>query len=119
MTELTEDNCPGVAPKKLRAVNELSDDELQLHINHGRNSKFGASMVPVLELALQKRKDFISSKQRSEELEISTTANKIAESALQQAILANKKSDQARIWSGVAVLASILIAVIGWFLNGG
>jgi len=114
MTKLKYEDCPDVSRKRVDSVNELSDSELLVEIERGRDSRFKEAMIPVLKLALKKRNEIIESQKREEELNISRKSNEIANAALEQAQLANRKSDQTRIWSAVAVLVTVIIAAIGW-----
>lgn len=96
-------------------MNALSDSELVFEIEQGRNSRFEKTMIPVLKLAYKLRSDAIEENRRNEELQIGRDSNQIAMSALEEAKKANKKSDQARIWPGLAILVSVIIACISWW----
>ena len=114
MSKLRYEEFPDISSKKIDSVNSLSDSELQLEIDKGRSSRFKETMIPVLKLALTKRQNVVAESQREEDLSIAKEYNLIAKSALEQAVKANKKSDQTRIWSAVAVLITVFIAAIGW-----
>jgi hypothetical protein len=107
--KLTPQNCPDVSQRRLDAVNALSEDELRLEIDKGRSSRFGEPMQPVLKLALSLRTQVTSAQQREEDLEIARERNSIAKEAL-------RKADQARFWSAIAVLVTVILAAVS-FLN--
>lgn len=113
--KLTPENCPNVSQNRLDAVNALSDEELRLEIEKGRASRFGVEMQPVLRMALSLREEVSRSNARAEDLEIARGRNEIAKDALKEAKAANRKADSARIWSAIAVLVTVLLALFSYF----
>lgn len=114
MSKLAYEDYPYVSSKKVDSVNNLTDEQLMFEIGAGHSSRFAERMQPVLKIALRKRQERTEELKRSEELAIAYKANEIAEKALAQSELANKKSDQTRIGAAISVLVTVLIAAIGW-----
>lgn len=112
MSKLNTIDCPGVEQKKIDAINELTDEQLEHQIKLGNASRFGSRLMAVLQVAQSKRNASKENEKRAEELEIARKANQIAEQALREAVIANKKSDHARLWSAIAVLVTVAIFVL-------
>jgi hypothetical protein len=113
---LCPEHCPGIEPKSLDAINALSDQELRLEVENGHRSRFGERLQGALRTALKLREDAHSNKSREEEMELVREANRIAGEALAEAKAANRKADSARLWSAIAVLVTVLLALLS-FIN--
>ena len=103
-----------ISKKRIDSVNNLTDDQLRLEIEKGARSRFGSTMQPVLRTALTKREISSSLNEREKELDIAREANSLAASALKEAKAANKKSDSARLWSGIAIFVTVLLALFSY-----
>lgn len=116
MTILTTENCRDVAQSKLDAVNKLKDHELRDVIAKDEDLGYGKHFKKTIKYAYDLRVQAGENIKRNDELDISKESNEIARAALEQAKLANKKSDHARIISWIAILASVTLSVLGWVL---
>jgi len=101
-----------VDPKRVEQVQQLSDEELQIEVSAGDRSRFGAGLAHILVAELERRKSESRVQEHNELLDATRDGNRIAKDALKEAKIANSNANKARIWSGLAILVSIIVAVL-------